>query len=361
MLLPVLSVLVILSPIVYSIPHNTSAASCTITKYNANDILNAQKECNEIIINGISVDAGKTLDLTHLKQGAKVIFQGTITWGYKEWTGPLLKISGTEVEITGAANHLLDGQGHLWWDGLGGNGGKAKPRFVNPSNLHNSKISNLNIKNSPVHVFVIKGCDGLTIDNVLIDDKDGDTGGGHNTDAFDISSSTNVVIKGSTVYNQDDCLAVKSGKGYVFTDNFCSGGHGISIGSVGNTAVESVQMTNSHVENSANGIRIKTVYGAVGSVKDITFENISLKDITGYGIIIEGDYENGGPTGTPTDGCPITELTVKNITGTVKESAANVYVLVEGASDWHFSGIGVTGGKKAVKCQGIPPGAGISC
>ncbi|XP_018564895.1 polygalacturonase-like [Anoplophora glabripennis] len=346
---------------VHSTPHNVSATSCTITKYNADNILNAQKECSEIILKGLSVAAGKTLDLTHLQQGAKVTFEGTTTWEYKEWTGPLIKVSGTDVEITGSSDHVLDGRGSLWWDGLGGNGGKKKPKFITPVKMYNSKITNLNIKNSPVHVFSIKQCDGLTLDNVNIDDRDGDTQGGHNTDGFDIASSNNVVIKRSSVYSQDDCLAVKSGSNYEFTDNYCGGGHGISIGSVGDTTVESVYVSNCRVEDSANGVRIKTVYGAVGSVKKITFEAVTLKDITNYGIIIEGDYLNGGPTGTPTDGVPITDLTLKDISGTVLSSGTNVYVLVEAASDWHCSGIDVRGGENVKECQGIPSGSGLSC
>lgn len=32
--------------------------------------------------------------------------------------------------------------------------------------------------------------------------------GGHNTDAFDVGSSTGVYISGANVKNQDDCLAI---------------------------------------------------------------------------------------------------------------------------------------------------------
>lgn len=34
-----------------------------------------------------------------------------------------------------------------------------------------------------------------------------------NTDAFDVWNSTNVIIEDSVVYNQDDCIAVRCGKG----------------------------------------------------------------------------------------------------------------------------------------------------
>lgn len=361
MSLPIISILLAISATAYSSPQNVTATSCTITKYNADDILKAQSDCSEIVLDGLSVAAGKTLDLTHLKQGTKVIFKGTTTWEYKEWTGPLIEVSGTDVEIVGESGHVLDGRGSLWWDGVGGNGGKKKPKFFTPLKMYNSVIRDINIKNSPVHVFSIKQCDGLILDNVNIDDRDGDSQGGHNTDGFDIAKSNNVIIRGSSVYSQDDCLAVKSGTNYEFTNNYCGGGHGISIGSVSSVTVDSVYISNCQVEDSANGVRVKTVYGAVGSVSNITFQDVTLKDIANYGIIIEGDYLNGGPTGTPSDGVPISGLTLKNISGTVKKSGTNVYVLVEAASDWHCSGIDVHGGENVKECKGIPSGSGLSC
>ena len=64
-------------------------------------------------------------------------------------------------------------------------------------------------------------------------------------------------------------------------------------------------------------MRIKAVSGATGSIKNITYTGITLSGIAKYGIVIEQDYENGSPTGTPTDGVPITDVTLENIKGTV--------------------------------------------
>jgi len=111
------------------------------------------------------------------------------------------------------------------------------------------------------------------------------------------------------------------------TGAYCSGGHGISIGSVGgrdDNTVDTVTITNSQIVNSQNGVRIKTVSGATGAVKGVTYSGITLKNITKYGIVIEQDYENGSPTGTPTSGVPITGLTVKGVTGTVASGAQEV-------------------------------------
>jgi polygalacturonase len=91
---------------------------------------------------------------------------------------------------------------------------------------------------------------------MTIDDSAGDTQGGHNTDGFDIGSSSNVIITGAKVYNQDDCVAVNSGTRITFTGGLCSGGHGLSIGSVGgrsDNTVDTVSFTNSQVTKSDNG------------------------------------------------------------------------------------------------------------
>ena len=77
---------------------------------------------------------------------------------------------------------------------------------------------------------------------------------GHNTDGFDISADS-VTVENSVVMNQgeyypslslsrsyqyhlltydapDDCLAINRGTTITFQNNKCSGGHGISIGSI---------------------------------------------------------------------------------------------------------------------------------
>jgi len=123
--------------------------------------------------------------------------------------------------------------------------------------------------------------------------------------------------------------------------------------------VKDVTISSSTITKSANGVRIKTVSGATGSVSGVTYEDITLSGITSYGIVIEQDYENGSPTGTPTNGVPITGLTISNVKGTVASSATNIYILcASGAcSNWTWSGVSVTGGKKSTKCENIPSGA----
>jgi polygalacturonase len=85
------------------------------------------------------------------------------------------------------------------------------------------------------------------------------------------------------VYNQDDCLAVNSGTQITFTGGYCSGGHGLSIGSVGgrsDNTVDTVNILDSQIVNSDNGVRIKTVSGATGKVTGVTYSNIKLSNVS---------------------------------------------------------------------------------
>lgn len=87
----------------------------------------------------------------------------------------------------------------------------TKPKFFYAHDLTDSTITNLHIQNTPVQAVSINNADGLTVTGMTIDNSAGDSAGGKNTDGFDIGSSTNVVITGANVYNQDDCVAVNSG------------------------------------------------------------------------------------------------------------------------------------------------------
>jgi polygalacturonase len=74
----------------------------------------------------------------------------------------------------------------------------AKPKFFYAHKMTNSNINGITILNSPVQVFSINDANGLTVNGVTVDDSAG-TSQGHNTDAFDIGSSTGVTITNTKV------------------------------------------------------------------------------------------------------------------------------------------------------------------
>lgn len=244
--------------------------------------------------------------------------------------------------------------------------------------MTNAVFSNLNIQNYPVHCFDITGSDTVTLSNIHLDNSagnaansasDGDPAA-HNSDGFDISSTDNLILENSYVSNQDDCVAVTSGSNILVTGMTCIGGHGLSIGSIGgksDNVVDGVTFSNSVITNSQNGARIKTNSGTTGTVScllsltndpilttwqvnNVVYSNITMSGISKYGIDIQQDYLNGGPTGTPTNGVIISNISFLNVKGTVSSSSAYDYYILCGSgscSGFTFSDVSITGGKSS--------------
>ncbi|KAJ1551958.1 hypothetical protein HK405_013256 [Cladochytrium tenue] len=332
----------------------SSSAACTVTA--ASGFASCASSANIVIQGPFTVPAETTVDLSGLSSGASVTVSGTVTWAKSTGLTKddyLFTLGGAGVTFDGSAG-VFDGNGQDYWDGEGSNGGVPKPKFFKVKTTANSVITGLTILNSPVHVFSISGSN-TTLDGITVDDSAGDDGGGHNTDAFDVSAS-NIIIKNSVVHNQDDCLAVNSGSNIQFIGNTCVGGHGISIGSIASDkTVDTVTVKDCVISDSQNGVRIKTVYDATdGYVKNVEYSGITLSGITKYGIVIEQDYENGSPTGTPTDGIPISAVTLTNITGSLASGAKHsVYILCAACTDFDFSEIAITG--SSASCSGVSP------
>jgi len=119
-----LTLLSLFASLVTAAPTASPHPSCTVNS--TSDLATAKKSCTNISLGSFTVPAGKTLDMGDLLDGTTVTFTGTICFGYQEWTGPLVTVSGTDIQIVGAPGSVLDGEGARWWDRLGGNGGKKK-------------------------------------------------------------------------------------------------------------------------------------------------------------------------------------------------------------------------------------------
>jgi polygalacturonase len=135
-----------------------------------------------------------------------------------------------------------------------------------------------------------------------------------------------------------------------------SGSHGLSIGSVGgksNNNVTNIVFQDSTCTNCENGARIKSNYNTTGFISNITYQNIYLSNITTYGIDIQSDYLNGGPTGIPSNGVIISNIFMTNITGTAASTAADYYILCGAGSCSNFvwNDIDVSGGGQPSMCN----------
>ncbi|PMD41591.1 glycoside hydrolase family 28 protein [Hyaloscypha variabilis F] len=341
-----------------------NGTACTATEYA--QITSVVASCTNIVLENISAPASSTIDLSALQTGSTVTFAGTTSFGTTsdDDFDPIV-VGGTDITLTGAEGHVIDGNGAVYWDGEGSNGGVAKPdHFIVLKDLKNGHISNLNIQNWPVHCFDITGADGLIITGLTLDNSAGDASNSasdgkaaaHNSDGFDFSSCSNVILSDTVVKNQDDCVAVTSGTNITMTGMTCSGGHGLSIGSVGgksNNVVSGITFSNSTVTDSENGCRIKSNADKSGTIENILYQNIALTGITDYGIDVQQDYLNGGATGDPTNGVTISGVTFSNVTGTVTSDGRDYYVLCgsSSCSNFTFTNVAISGGGKTSTCN----------
>ncbi|KAJ4387860.1 hypothetical protein N0V93_008463 [Gnomoniopsis smithogilvyi] len=339
---------------------SASASTCTVTA--AADVASAVASCTSIELSNLVMPANVTLDLTELQNHTSVVFSGTTQFGFSpdEDFNPI-EISGSYITVTGAPGSVIDGNGSAYWDGLGSNGGAVKPdHFFVIQDMYNASFSGLYIQNWPTHLFYVTGNDYLSMTNLVLNNSAGDApnsvsdglAAAHNSDGFDISSSNYVTLDSITVYNQDDCVAVTSGTQVSVSNMYCSGGHGLSIGSIGgksNNVVDGVTFSDSVVVNSQNGVRIKSNSDTTGSVSNITYRNITLSGISDYGLDVQQDYLNGGPTGIPTNGVNITGLVFEDITGTVESDAYGYYILCGSGScsNFTFTNVAITGGNSS--------------
>jgi len=345
----------------------TTNPACIVT--DISEVAAATASCTAITIKDLAVPTNTTLNLAKLKAGTTLTFAGTTTFAYTNWTSDLIDIGGANITVTSAPGAIIDGNGQAWWDGQGSNGGILKPdHFIVLKATGTSLVEKLHIRNWPTHCFDVTSSSGLTMTGITLDNSAGNAPNAmssglpaaHNSDGFDVSTCTNMVIKDSTVINQDDCVAITSGTNITVSGLVCDGGHGLSIGSVGgksNNNVTNVLFTDSIVKNSQNGARIKTNFNTTGTVTNVEWSNILVSNISIYGIDVQQDYLNGGPTGIPSNGVILTNITMRNIFGTAQSVAQNYFILCgDGScSDFTFDNILIAGGKND-SCNFTPSG-----
>ncbi|KAF8600031.1 pectin lyase-like protein [Ceratobasidium sp. AG-I] len=166
--------------------------------------------------------------------------------------------------------------------------------------------------------------------------------------------STDLTIEDSTISNQDDCLALNRSTNIIFQRNTCTGGHGISIGSVSTgAAVKNVQILNNKIINNDQALRIKTKSDATSaSVTGVTFSGNTATGTKKYGIVADQSY----PSNCGQQRCDSIAFTGNNNIAVV--DAAQRVAVNCGKGTWDWTGLTVTGGKagKIYNFKGIKTG-----
>ncbi|KAL0812310.1 hypothetical protein Bca101_068753 [Brassica carinata] len=200
---------------------------------------------------------------------------------------------------------VIDGRGQKWWDL------PCKPhRSVNKSAIFAGPCD------SPI-ALRFDGCQGVHVESLHITAPPLSP----NTDGIHIENSNSVTIYNSVISNGDDCVSIGSGSYDVDIRNLTCGpgGHGISIGSLGNhnshACVSNITVSDSIIKYSDNGVRIKTWQGGSGSVSGVTFNNIHVESVRNP-IIIDQYYCMSKDCSNKTSAVFVSDIAYQGIKGT---------------------------------------------
>ncbi|KAI9262290.1 pectin lyase fold/virulence factor [Phascolomyces articulosus] len=314
-------------------PLSRRATTCTVKSSGGGDdtpnIVDAFESCN----NGGTVEFPKgseynlkTVIYIEKLQDITIDFQGTInlpSYNTKfEDEKAFIYLRGDNIHFSGAGT--INGNGQGWYDAVNR---KAPPLFK--PRASNSYFGGFSIVKAPRSHFSVNNCENVVFDNINIntvsDDEEKDA---HNTDAFDVSDSTGIVIQNSKIVNGDDCIAVNGGAhNLTVTGLDCTGSHGFSVGSLGKKSDEVDEVSDlkfiSNVCNDCqNGVRIKTWSGGQGSVKGIVFDDIELNNVE-HPILITTHYCDNQQQeycdGEDSHSLTISDVSITNIRGSASQ------------------------------------------
>lgn len=102
-----------------------AADSCICTQFS--QITSAVADCTDITLQDIVAPSNNTINLAKLKDNSVVTFAGTTSFEFTNSSDFIpISFGGKNVTITMAPGGVIEGNGSIYWDGLGSNGGLPK-------------------------------------------------------------------------------------------------------------------------------------------------------------------------------------------------------------------------------------------
>ena len=254
----------------------------------------------------------------------------------------------TDIAITGQGT--IDGNSANWWGPAEeartrrpGYPSLPRPDLIVLNQCRNVHIAGVKLINSPKSHLVLTGCEDVVIEGVTVLSP----AGAANTDGMDPVDCRNVTITRCTIDTGDDNISIKSGKkiegrqfgceNITVTDCDFLHGHGMSIGSATVGGVHHVVVKNCRFENTDNGLRLKSGRDRGGLVEDISYSDITMKNVhPAISIVCYYQYSTNDkyPKNDPAQ--PISETTprfrnvcISNVTATCTQDAGLIVGLPE--------------------------------
>ncbi|KAH9932134.1 pectin lyase fold/virulence factor [Epithele typhae] len=240
---------------------------------------------------------------------------------------------GTNVTLRGTTDPewgWVDGHGQQWWDAMEQTN---RPHGWAFSKISHGAIHNMKLWKPIAWNFATSGASNIHVYNNIILAKSDTDSFPFNTYVLRFSAGgSDLLLEGNHIVNGDDCLTVGSGaKNIHWRNNYCEGGHGLSIGSLGKGGsvadVQNVLIENVVMVNSLYAARFKSWTGGNGLARNITWKNILFKNVM-FPIYVTQNYWDQGLGAPPNTSSPnntrIQDFVFKGFSGTINDTPGYV-------------------------------------
>ncbi|KAI8341602.1 pectin lyase fold/virulence factor [Choanephora cucurbitarum] len=331
-----------------------AATTCTVATGGdaAKSIASAFEACKNggtvVFTKGATYNLQSLVEVQNLKN-VNVQFYGTINLpGFNSkhaGENSYFRIKGDGIHWDGGKVGTFNGNGQKWWDAE-----NRKAPTVFRIQATNSYFGNFNIVQSPRAHIGITSSNSVKLDGITLKTVSKSSKPAKNTDAVDISNSSNIEFTNSVLTVGDDCTAMNNDVSNVVVKNVkCTGGHGFSIGSLGkggsSATVKNIRIESSVCDNCQNGIRIKTWPGGKGSVSAVSFKDVKLNNVENP-VLITTHYcdknQQSFCNGNDNHSLTIKDITMQNISGSTSTSKSNPAISINCSKDTPCSGFKMT-------------------
>ena len=237
-----------------------------------------------------------------------------------------------DIAITGSGT--IDGQRQDWWDAFAADSSVSRPQQVNLGHVTRVQISGIRLQNSPEeHIWVKSDTSvtitGITISTLAVSGKSPPK----NTDGVDVTA-TGMFFCNNNVACGDDNIAMSGTNLYIGYSTF-GVGHGCSIGSITKNGVSSLTVDHLTMNGTTSGIRMKSGRDRGGTVKDLTYSNVTMTNvqnpvyITSYYPDLPSDPKSDSAMAVTATTPYWQNITIKNLTATGSTNGGIIWGLPE--------------------------------
>lgn len=198
-----------------------------------------------------------------------------------------------------------------------------RPSFLQLISCQNVVLEQFVMEDGPQWTIHPVYCEHVHVKDVTVKSH------GPNTDGLNPDSCTDVLIEHCTFHTGDDCIAINSGlnedgwrvnrpcKHVEIRNCLFLGGHAaIAIGSGMSGGVEDIYAHDCRIQGTERGIRLKSMRGRGGYIRDVRFSDIELQDVQKEAIQVSMNYESSTAVPVSDKAPEFSDICFEHIKGT---------------------------------------------